>query len=365
MNSLKTLYFPATDIYSIRQYPIFLLFQKIQIIQAVEHGPFATEAEQPLDTFIKSGFCQVDTPVPLGDDLNRFRSLVQDIACRTDDYSAQLSSLTLGSLSEHTDKAENSEQAIIEKLLSPGQVEKDSERATLEARLWQARLILSIAEVLDRKEEEIASSLADLDKDTRGLLQELQGEFNGLQEEGLSTEIYQMERQLGAPHAGNIKKRCRAWQTLFLQSTHTNSSVFLTTIQDAGDNVITTNEKMAGPSPLQLYGLTVPALLGTSVEQALAALAAFAKTNHQLQKDFQSRLERFADSELSRDWARIEQEYHQLATAWNRAVEKSFAAEQFGRTPVTVTLFPGTNCATIMGYKKSAGPMNGIMVVVD
>jgi len=123
MNSLKTVLFPATVIHSIRQYPIFLLFSQINIIAPVE----SHEQEMPeesTDTFINSGLCQVDTPCPLGENLDRFLHLVADIRTRKDDYAAQLSSLTLAAMSSSHSSGEQSERAIINEFLTPKRLKR-------------------------------------------------------------------------------------------------------------------------------------------------------------------------------------------------------------------------------------------------
>jgi len=118
MNSLNSLFFPGTDIYSIRQYPLFLLLQKIHLIRPVENNP-VDAGDESTDSFIKSGFCQEHTPCPLGEHRNRFLHLVTDIKNRQDDYAAQLSSLVLASQSAPPLIDEDSEQAIMSSLLPP------------------------------------------------------------------------------------------------------------------------------------------------------------------------------------------------------------------------------------------------------
>jgi hypothetical protein len=117
MNSLKTLYYPGTAIISLRQYPIFLLFQNVLILSPVESDPIENGKESP-DSFIKSGFCQVHTPHPLGKERNRFLRLVEDIKTRKDDYSAQLSSLTLAAMTAVAGQEEETERSITRSLFA-------------------------------------------------------------------------------------------------------------------------------------------------------------------------------------------------------------------------------------------------------
>ncbi len=98
MNSLETLYFPDTAIISTRQAPLALLFSKINLIQPVEDDNPAEE--NPMDSFMNSPLCRQLPLHPLGEDKERFLFLINDIKNRKDDYAAQLSNVTLASLSE-------------------------------------------------------------------------------------------------------------------------------------------------------------------------------------------------------------------------------------------------------------------------
>jgi hypothetical protein len=117
MDTLETLYFPDTVITTDGQSPLFLFFDLVHFLQPVE----GDESEQPTaglsDTFMDKGFCQVHTPAPLGTDRDRFLHLVHDIEKRKDDYAAQLSSLTIASMSAPQRNNEASKSAILSELL--------------------------------------------------------------------------------------------------------------------------------------------------------------------------------------------------------------------------------------------------------
>ena len=164
MNTLDTLYFPGTVLLSGSQYPLFLLFPQVHILQPVEAGEHdGATAEQP-DIFIKNGFCQAHTPCPLGDSRERFLHLIDDIRDRKDDYAAQLSSLTMAAMSVPRQQGDDTTQGIISSLLGTKAAEDEqAKQETIELALWQARLVLKIAEILDREEEEIAEQLSLLD----------------------------------------------------------------------------------------------------------------------------------------------------------------------------------------------------------
>ena len=137
MNTLDTLNFPGTVFLSGSQYPLFLLFPQVHILQPVEaeENDGAT-AEHP-DIFIKNGFCQVHTPCPLGDSRQRFLHLIADIRNRKDDYAAQLSSLTMAAMSAPRPRGDDTTQGIISSLLGTKTVEDEKEqREAVELALW-------------------------------------------------------------------------------------------------------------------------------------------------------------------------------------------------------------------------------------
>ncbi|MCP3888960.1 MAG: hypothetical protein GY702_08815 [Desulfobulbaceae bacterium] len=365
MNSLKTLYFPATNIYSIRQYPIFLLFQKIQLLQPVENDP-ADANKQTTDTFINSGFCQVDTPCPLGEHRSRFLHLVENIQNRKDDYAEQLNFLTLAAMSKTTDSTESSEQSIINELFTPQDLKKEAAEQEHEAKLWQARLVLAMGEVLDMEEEEIAKNLASLDDDASDLFKELQGEAEWFENETIFDELSQIENKIGPSHTGNMKKRLNGWGVLLRESTVQDSTVFLSTSQDAADILIDAFEKDKDTSPVVYSGLTVPALIATSGDEALASVNSFTELNSELVQTLHSQVDALSKAEIASLSGSLNKEkFKELVQRWNAASEKMFPQEEFGRIEVKIHVFPNVNCSQLMGIDATEGPRNGVMIVVD
>ena len=110
-------------------------------------------------------------------DRDRFLHLLHDIRNKKDAYVEQLSYLTLASLSAPTSRGDSSKQAILSSLFQG--VEQGSDARTEQDRLalWQARLVLKIAEILDREEEELAWQLATIDDQEIALFRRLQGEI--------------------------------------------------------------------------------------------------------------------------------------------------------------------------------------------
>jgi len=366
MNSLNTLYFPGTDLYSIRQYPIFLLFQKIHLIRPVEEDP-AGSGGQSSDSFIKSGFCQVHTPCPLSENRDRFVHLVADISSRKDDYAAQLSSLILAGTSSASVTDDDSERAIRSSLFTPDAEKGKVQQEDKAGKLWQDRLVLAIAEILDREEEEIARNLAMLDDDQADLFKELHGDIDELEEENPFAELSRLENNLGTANAGNMKKRCKAWKTLFLEGDTRHCEIFLTTSQDAGDFLLEAYEKRTNQAGLLAATLALPGLIGWNSAEAYQAVLNFRDQNSELLSRIHASLAELMDKTTCTEQATGSTAVTALTEQWNEQLETTFPADQFGRIPVKCYVFPGLSCATLIGagQPENTAAKNGLLIVVD
>jgi hypothetical protein len=369
MSSLNTLFFPGTDIYSIRQYPIFLLFQKIHLIKPVENDSSGS-GDESSDSFIKSGFCQVHTPCPLGEHRDRFLHLVKDIKNRKDDYAAQLSSLILAAKSNPSAGDEDSEREIITSLFTPNDQRAKLLQAEKEGKLWQARLVLAIGEILDKEEEEIARNLAMLEDDQAELFKALHGDmsdFGELEEDNPFAELSQLENNLAAANSGNIKKRFHGWKTLFLESNIQECEIFLTTSRDGGDILLESYEKKTNLTALSAATLELPGLIGWNSAEATEAVLAFYEKNEGLLSRIHGSL---VDLSRQKDVMKPETNNDNTLAAmteeWNTELEIFFPAKQYGRLPVKCYVFPGFTCSALTGKlpSETGEAINGLLVVV-
>jgi hypothetical protein len=368
MNSLNTLFFPGTEIYSIRQYPIFLLFQKLHLIKPVEDDLVGSGNEFS-DSFIKSGFCQVHTPCPLGEHRNRFLHLIEDIRNRKDDYTAQLSALVLAANSGRSGRSaidEDSERGIIASLLTPDDQKAKSLLADKEGKLWQARLVLAIGEILDLEEEEIAAKLAILEDDQAGLFRALHGEIEELEEDNPFAELNQLENNIVAANTGNIKKRFNGWKTLFLESDMPEFEVFFTTSQDAADLLLELYEQKTNQPALPAATLDLPGLIGWNSEEASQAAVKFHEDNRDLLSRIYACLADLAQQDaLPNHEMQIDNAFAAMTEEWNAQLESVFPVNKLGRVPVKCYLFPGFACSTVIGKPQPENDnfKNGLLVV--
>lgn len=369
MNTHDTLYFPGTVILSGSQYPIFLLFPQVHILQPVEaeENDGAT-AEHP-DIFIKHGFCQVHTPCPLGDSKERFLHLISDIRDRKDDYAAQLSSLTMAAMSVPRQQVDDSTQGIISSLLGSKAADDEIEKQeAVKLSLWQARLVLKIAEILDHEEEEIAEQLALLDNRESLLFKDLHGEeAEDLEEDELSLrELLKVRTMINHPSASVVKNRFRAWKQLFVAGDLPEWDVWTTTMPEAADIILEQYETLQGRPALALGSFPLPASLGPDQQDALDSIRSF----HDSKTDLLSRIAADLAAGFSQEQeeagtqARFPAEGAAAGSAWNDALETSFPEELYGRTTVSVYLLPDRSFSSLLGKENARNPSDRSMLLV-
>jgi hypothetical protein len=361
MNSLNTLFFPATAIHSPRLYPIFLLFQNVHLLSPVEGGK-----ESP-DSFIKSGFCQVHTPCPLGQERNRFLRLVADIKSGKDEYAAQLSSLTLAAMTGAPTQTEDSERSIIRSLHGtqelPPQVR---EREELE-KLWQARLVLAIGELLDQEEEEISLTLAELEDEEKVLFKELQGEDDKEEEDNPFAELTRLECSLRVNSANNIKKRFKAWKTLFLAGDMEECRIFLSSGIESGDILLETYQQQTGHQAPLVVDLELPAFVGWNNAEAMDTVIEFTSKNSTFLTTLEEKFSELIDqTAIPGQQLEIAASQLSLAGAWEKLLAADFPAERFGRISVSFYLLPGLPCSTLVGKTMDlhGHGNNGLLAVI-
>jgi hypothetical protein len=355
MKTLTPLYFPGTAIAAPDLFPLFLFFPRIHLLRPVEGS---AEEDGSADSFMNSPFCQVHTPCPLGADRARFIHLVKDIAERGDEYPAQLSALTLASLSTTQASGEDSERAII-RSLQPS-LARDEEELTRQRRekLWQARLVLAIGDLLDRQEAEIEREWSRLTDQEARLFRDLQGDDEWA-EEGLP--LFSADGPSGGKRnrTGNSGKRVAAWRQLYREAGLAHGDALLTTNRDAASLVLSEYERLTGKTEPAAISLPLPGTIGDGEKEALAAARDFTE-RHQplLQRCHQALIGLAASPEKGlpeedpcRDWQQ------QLALA--------FPPASCGRQNLRLHLLPEISCRSLFGSKTGPAAACSLLFVLD
>ena len=315
MNSLSAIFFPNTRLSSAYHFPLLLAFTPCRYLIAVEDDP----ANQQ-DIFIESGFCQAIVAPPLGDDRARFLHLVNDIQQRKDSYSSQLSLLTLASLSRDERHVSESERKLISHLVDDSTPSKKTSEAPQHEKLWQSRLLLKIAEILDSEEEEIAKELFELDENKAALIRQLTGDMDDEEAASLVDEAEGLQRHINAPVRSAVKYRTRAWAELIPFSDIQDEKIWCTAFSDAGDMILENYESAQGLPAAQLCSLPLPAAIGWQKETALEHIKRF----HDEKTALVEQLAKILREDLF-------DEFSSLVLAWEDATNQLFPAEEFGR----------------------------------
>ena len=204
MSNIKACIFPQTVPDAAHFLPLVHVFPSLVYLQAIENNSSAVAEKGSLTRqLIDRDQITFFSPAPLGDDRERFLSLIADLHNRRDDYASQLSALALMNLSDKGKK--ESRHSIISHLKGSQQPEQDS-RSML---LWQARLVLKLGELFDREQKEIDNQLASMAQKQDNLLQELREETDN--PFSLTQGISEVTRETDAM----LSQRLTAWAQIY------------------------------------------------------------------------------------------------------------------------------------------------------
>ena len=325
--------------------------------------------------FTEMGFCQVHTPSRLGADRDRFLHLIHDIRNKKDAYVEQLSYLTLASLSAPASRGDNSKQAILSSLLHG--MDQDADAADEQDRLalWQARLVLKIAEILDQEEEELALQLAAIDDHEIALFRSLQGEIresgeDDVVEDDPFLELLELKQKMNQPRPGMIKNRLRAWTRLYLSGPlPVKPWLWTTRRQEAADILLEQYEKESGQAPLSLLQIELPARISHENTDVIREVEQF---RTEVQPDLQELaaiLGKLVTTEMSivSDPVSLVPQAQAWQEKWNSRLESSFPASQYGRTPLTIYLLAEISFPALIGAvqgQEMKSPIRHVLLAV-
>lgn len=263
-----TLIFPDTAEPGSTYGPLFLAFSSVyRLLPAENNEKNRIFPEQMSKTLLTA---------PLGEDAERFHHLIHEIEKGQGDYRTQLKQLMLASLSQQespTDSGSSIIASLREKASTPGNSKQNET-------LWRARLVLGMAEILDREEEEIAERIHLLDQKKQLLLANLKGETAASIDRMLDGEASgKPERLLNdapvspsstSPISANMQKRLTAWKRLMLHKETPPLPSFQTWSTRHRDifELLSENHRLRHDTAPELAGeITVPQRLGNSPEE--------------------------------------------------------------------------------------------------
>lgn len=237
MTTLQAIHFPET-ILSSREVPgQLLLFDTISYII-----PTATEDEpDPL--------CPAYDPAPLGEDTSRFEQLLEELkGNETAFYQGQMSTLALEYLETRDD---NTVRDIIKAVHGEATDKRSPEQQKEFEQLWQARLLLKLAEMMRREEQDVHDSLQRLKDAQKNMLGDLkgEGEFQDLFKAITNTLPQQIPVR--------VEALIKAWGRLFMAKPE-DFAILHCYNQETAEPFLEVSEAITGQRPARLLQLALP-----------------------------------------------------------------------------------------------------------
>lgn len=257
MKKLSTIVFPNTIPSAEQLTSLLPLFEPVVYCRPVENDTLTTTGANEKLFLADHNLCRLNTPAPLGEDRERFMQLISDLATRRDDYAAQLGSLTLASLNlQGFGKTETRNSILAQLLHSQGIENRKEEKKNL--LLWQARLVLKLAEIVDSEEESLAAGMQSVGRRERAL-------FNAIREDDDNKNPFTAPGPSPAVTTESEKQaglRLKAWSRLFAAgAAPETNTVFTTFYSDAVDRLSEKYERIRSRAPKKIISVPLPAAL--------------------------------------------------------------------------------------------------------
>ena len=327
--------------------------------------PTESDTEGLIDQNLFENLCAGYVPAPLHEDLSRFNHLLREMEnSRSDDlarlFSSAKSPIATGQI---RDRDEASRGSILSALQ-----EDNGKKAhiQLKERLWQARLILKLAEMLNRRESEVRQGLAKVSSDEQKNFASLAGsngtepgdpaQFSALGKPlHLKGKIEYPEDYSAGGSAMLVPLRIKAWAELFLaDSSPSRPSVIVTTNPDSGSILLDRYENTWRKTPQKLFSLSIPMFPGlgsseSAKEQYIASRIKLRLAAKEDLKYFENFLRETAVSHDSssdrREDISIDAEH---IAAWEETVKIEFPSPATGYQKLDFYCFPGIPSCTLL-----------------
>jgi hypothetical protein len=368
MNSFATLFFPETDIFNEKCYPLLLFFTPLHFLQVVEPGP-GSAINSEAELFLQQGLCQPHVPAPLGENREQFLRLIGDIGEQRDHFAAQLSGFTTDSDPVPAGNTPlDFKHNIVASLLQKYGMKHVTTGADLQ--LWQARMVLAIAEILDSHEEALREQFSFFNEDEIAAFRALQEETDP-EAENLFSESENIKALLEKSRVGNITKRSDAWLRLLHNQPLPPVKVWLASTRASADQIFTKYESASKAHAVPLLKLALPAQIAASGKYVLEEIEKFHKATLHIHRGLIADFERavravpyvreMVESLLpyGTDWAE----------QWEGALDDFFPASSYGRNDTTFYLLPDQPITRLLSLPESPvisheDPAHGLLALL-
>lgn len=368
MQSLNSLYFPETVLPHHLRNCLLLFPDTLHLLQPVEPTAENTDKTSDDDIFMEQSICQVHTPSLLGKDRDRFLQLIEEIRTSKDGFAEQMSGLTLAHLSKEQARGDNSHQEIMATLLG-GKISPSDEsiKESEESVLWQSRLVLALAEILDKEEAELAVTLADIDETEMALFEELRGEASAnSDDDDPFAELMRIKANLSQPRPGALKRRVNAWKTLYTSgSLPENFWLWTTAQEEAAELLINSYEAKAGRNAVPLLLLNLPEQMYMRETDALESIKKFQEKASKIREEIIEKLTIIVSKEHLNivDPVALLPDAGTLARDWNDLIEYYFPEERFGCKKLDFQFLANISLDQLVRGEETAMLNHGIVAV--
>ena len=326
--------------------------------------PTESDAEGANDQHIFKNLCTGYVPAPLDEDLSRFNHLLREMEnSRSDDLARLFSSAQAPiATGQIRDKDEASSGSVFAAL------HKDNENIAYveqKERLWQARLILKLAEILSRRENEVRQGLARITSKEQNIFASLEGDsetelkdpvqFSDPEKPAqLKSKVEYPEDYSAGASAMIIPLRVKAWAELFLaDSSADRPGIIVTASPDSGSILLDGYENTWRKTPQKLFSLPVPTFPG--LDSSESTKEQYLSSRNRLRLTAQEDLEHFEsilrEAAVSQDmFSDRHQELSMLQKhieSWEEKVKLEFPLPAAGHHKLDFYCFPGTSTADL------------------
>lgn len=237
MTRLRAIHFPETTLATQEIMGQALLFDTISYIIPTA---LATD-DNPL--------CPTYDPAPLGDDAKRFGQLLDELkGNETAFYQGQMSTLALEYLETRPD---DTVRDIINAVHGHQATTKTPEQTKAFEKLWQARLLLKLAEIMRKEQQEVHASLQRIKDAQEDMLGDLKGE------EEFQDLFHALKKNLPNQMPVRVEKLIKAWGRLFTSGSETFDALHCLS-PEAGEPFMEISESITGLRPQRLLRLPLP-----------------------------------------------------------------------------------------------------------
>ncbi len=358
MNSFETLFFPETDIFNEKRYPLLLFFTPLHFLRVVAPGPDSV-INSEAELFLERGLCQPHVPAPLGENREQFLRLIRDISDRDEHAVEQLNGSTTDSNPAQADgESLDFKQSIISSLLQEYGVKHANTEESL--KLWQARLVLVIAEILDSNEEALREQFSFFTEDEIETFRAIQGRDDS-NEEDIFSEMDDIKARLEKSRLGGITKRFDAWLRLLQNQPIPPVKVWLASTRDSADQIFNRYQSTGNAHAVPLLKLALPAQIAASGKYVVEQIEKFQQATIHIHQGLVADFERIVRTipyvpDLNESLLPYDTDW---ADQWERALDDHFPASNYGRNDITFYLLPGQPIARLLSQTELPGVSHG------